>query len=195
MTAASIILASASPRRRELLDQIGIPCTVMPVDIDESLLPGETPEEHVQRLAVEKAAACVDRLGADAESVPVLGADTIVVLEGEVMGKPDDEAHARAMLTRLSGREHCVITAVCVMLGRLQKTALCSSYVLFDDLDVDTVTAYAATGEPLGKAGGYAIQGRASMFIKRLQGSYSGVVGLPLNETATLLRAFGFKTL
>jgi septum formation protein len=189
---ASMILASASPRRRELLDQIGVHYAVVPVDIDESMTADETPVEHVQRLAREKAQACASR---HPLTLPVLGADTIVELNGEVMGKPEDPGHARRMLAKLSGKEHRVHTAVCMLQADHLEAAISSTSVEFDVLGERTIVAYIETGEPIGKAGAYAIQGRAAQFVKTIHGSYSSVVGLPLYETVRLLSAFGIRIL
>jgi septum formation protein len=183
-----IYLASASPRRRELLQQIGIEFTLLKVDVDETPLPGELPEAFVRRLALEKARAGRAQLAAD-DDTPVLGADTAVVIDGTIMGKPRDRAHGMAMLRALSGRAHQVMSAV-ALAGLHEAARVSISHVSFDTLDDVTCEAYWASGEPLDKAGGYAIQGLAGAFVTQLQGSYSGVVGLPLNETAALLREF-----
>ena len=183
-----IYLASASPRRRELLRQIGIEFTLLKVDVDETPLPGEPAEAFVRRLALEKARAGRLQL-AHGDDTPVLGADTAVVIDGTIMGKPRDRAHGLAMLQALSGRTHQVMTAV-ALAGRHELSRVSISDVSFDELDNATCAAYWASGEPLDKAGGYAIQGLGGAFVTRLQGSYSGVVGLPLNETAALLGEF-----
>jgi septum formation protein len=183
-----IYLASASPRRRELLRQIGIEFTLVRVDVDETPLPGEVPEAFVRRLALEKARAGRLQLAAG-DDTPVLGADTAVVIDGTIMGKPRDRAHGMNMLRALSGRTHQVMTAV-ALAGRHEAARVSISDVSFDELDEATCEAYWTSGEPLDKAGSYAIQGLAGAFVTRLQGSYSGVVGLPLNETAALLGEF-----
>ncbi|MCB1874689.1 MAG: septum formation inhibitor Maf [Chromatiales bacterium] len=178
-----IYLASASPRRAELLQQIGVGFLVRPVDIPELPLPGEKPHSFVERLARQKARAC--------GAVPALGSDTAVVLDGEILGKPRDRADGLAMLARLSGREHQVLTAVALVTAESESVRVSTSRVWFRPLADAERVAYWATGEPADKAGGYGIQGQAAMFIERLQGSYSGVMGLPLFETAELLRAAG----
>lgn len=184
-----LILASASPRRRELLAQIGIACTVQPVDLDETAHPGEAPRAYVERLALAKArAGSVRNPGAIA-----LGADTAVVLDGEILGKPRDRDDAFAMLRRLSGREHEVLTAVALANEERAAVRTSTSRVGFADLSDDAIAAYWATGEPADKAGAYGIQGLAAVFIHHVSGSYSGVVGLPLFETAELLREFGVE--
>jgi septum formation protein len=184
-----IILASASPRRAELLRQIGVSFQQLPVDIDEALKPDETPVDHVARLAREKACAGAELALQHEIHLPVLGADTIIELDGEVMGKPVNAEHARTMLQTLSGKTHHVHTAVCLICGEMQIQALSSSRVEFARLCPAEIEHYVASGEPLGKAGAYAIQGAAAQFIKLLHGSYSGVMGLPLYETAELLKS------
>lgn len=185
----SLHLASASPRRRELLLQIGVPHQRVAAPIDESVLPGETPAAYVERLARAKAAAGLAVLGvADA---CVLGADTAVVLDGRILGKPVDRADGLAMLAALSGREHEVLTAVAVCDGSRCAARVVGSRVRFRTVGAAEREAYWATGEPQDKAGGYAIQGLAAIFVERLEGSYSAVVGLPLAETAELLAGFG----
>jgi septum formation protein len=186
-----LVLASASPRRRELLAQIGVRHEVLVVDVDESALPGETPEQLVRRLAREKALAGRNRDGA---TRPVLGADTVVVLEQQVFGKPRDEEDALQMLQALSGRLHRVLTAVALALPGAQGAVLeqCSeTEVQMRPIPVEEIRAYWAGGEPAGKAGGYAIQGQGAAFISNIRGSYSGVMGLPLYETAQLLQSQG----
>jgi nucleoside triphosphate pyrophosphatase len=184
-----LVLASASPRRAELLQQIGVAYHLMPVEIDESLRRGESPTDYVMRLAVEKAEAGVSLATAAGLTLPVLGADTIVELDWKVLGKPHDAEHAAKILKLLSGRSHHVHTAIALICGEHCFTALSSSDVEFADLTATMISDYVKTGEPLDKAGAYAIQGRAAEFIKRLNGSYSGVMGLPLYETASLLKA------
>lgn len=185
-----LYLASASPRRRELLAQIGVSFRVLPSSVDESVLPAEQPEHYVERLARAKAMAGRALLPVDAD-VLVLGADTSVVLDGRILGKPEDRDDARQMLQALSGREHQVLTAI-ALAGREGCAArLVVSRVTFRAITPTEVQAYWATGEPVDKAGGYAVQGLAAIFIKQLQGSYSAVVGLPLCETAELLVGSG----
>jgi septum formation protein len=185
-----IYLASASPRRRELLGQIGMRYELLRVDIPEVRDSAESPEEYVLRVALAKARAGRARLVAG-NTTPVLGADTEVVINGEVLGKPRDRDEAIAMLQRLAGREHLVLSAVAVVSGEEERSRLSVSHVRFRPIGDDEALAYWHTGEPADKAGGYAIQGRAALFIERLEGSYSGVMGLPLFETAQLLESFG----
>jgi septum formation protein len=189
-----IYLASASPRRRELLDQLGVAYELLHVEVDESRLPGESPETYVNRLALAKARAGWDDVAGKRLLQPVLGADTIVVCGNQIYGKPADAAQAEVMLGHLSGREHRVLSAV-ALVGRRVATALSLSTVRFRPLRASEIRAYIATGEPFGKAGGYAIQGQAAMFVERLEGSYSGVMGLPLFETANLLQTAGLRLL
>ena len=182
-----ICLASASPRRRDLLWQIGVPHTATAASVDEDALPGESAQDYVERLAVEKAMTVRSR----GERLPVLAADTAVVLEGAVYGKPVDRADALAMLSRLSGRVHHVLTAVALATQRSVEVRVSATSVRFRDLTLAEREAYWQTGEPRDKAGGYAIQGFGGVFVESLCGSYSGVVGLPLAETAELLRTAG----
>ena len=186
---AVICLASMSPRRHELLAQIGVPHTVAAAHVDESLLPGEPPAQYVARLARLKAATVRQR----GESLPVLAADTTVVVEGSVYGKPADRAEGQAMLAALSGRTHDVLTAVALATERDLTLRVNSSSVRFRDIGRAEIEAYWETGEPRDKAGGYAIQGYGAVFVAALSGSYSGVMGLPLLETAELLRAAGIR--
>ena len=183
-------LASKSPRRRELLARLGVPFGVLDLDIPEQRQPGEPAEDYVRRVAREKAGAGLLRVVGNAGAI-VLGADTEVVLDDEVFGKPTDAADAHRMLRRLSGRTHRVISAVSLVTAGRELQAVSVSQVTFDPLDEAAIAAYVATGEPEGKAGAYAIQGRAEVFVARLDGSHSGVMGLPLRETARLLRGFG----
>ena len=185
----SITLASASPRRQELLRQIGVAHRVRPSHIDESRRPDELPAAYVERLALEKAEAV---WAADAQ-VPVLAADTAVTLDGELFGKPGDLNDCVRILSALSGRTHQVLTAVAVRHSGGCERALSVSAVSLRAVSVDECARYWATGEPSGKAGGYAIQGLAATFITALQGSYSGVMGLPLAETAALLARAGVR--
>lgn len=192
MTAPAIYLASQSPRRRELLTQIGVGYSVLTVDVDESRHPGEPAPEYVRRLALAKAAAGWAGLGAAGlPPLPVLGADTIVVVDADVLGKPADAGAARAMLERLSGRSHQVLTGVALHGGAGAQVSVSSTEVWFRRLDAAEIDRYWASGEPRDKAGAYAIQGLAAVFVERIAGSYSGVVGLPLFETAALLRSGG----
>lgn len=187
-----IYLASASPRRRELLHQLGIAFEVMPSNLLEVPLPAETPAQYVVRVALDKARAVAREVAARGlPARPVLGADTEVVLDGEILGKPADAAHGRAMLQRLAGRTHEVLSGVALITGTGERSALARSRVTFSPLTDEQIAAYWASGEPVDKAGGYAIQGRAAAFITHIEGSYSGIVGLPLHELATLLRELG----
>ncbi len=185
-----IILASASPRRRELLHQIGVQFDQQVAEIDETPRKNEPAEAYVVRLALEKARAIQARLGDD--EVPVLGADTAVVIDEEILGKPRDESHAAAMLRQLAGREHRVLSAI-ALVGQRELCRVSESRVHFRALTDNEIAAYWRTGEPAGKAGGYAVQGIGAIFIEQLQGSYSGVMGLPVFETAQLLQEFGIK--
>lgn len=190
-----IYLASASPRRRELLDQIGIRYRLLSVDVPEVPEPGEAPEMYVLRVALDKAKAGHACLATD-DPAPVLGADTAVVIDGEVLGKPRGRDDALAMLRRLSGQTHQVMSAVALVDGDgIAHSRLSVNAVTFRTLSGEEAEAYWGTGEPVDKAGGYAIQGRAAMFIERLEGSYSAVMGLPLFETAELLSECGIKVL
>jgi septum formation protein len=183
-----LCLASASPRRRELLTQIGVAHLIAHPDVDERVHPGEPPTKYAMRMARTKAQAVHARDG----RLPVLAADTIVVLDEVICGKPADAAGGMAMLQRLSGRTHTVLTAVALAAGEGEPhLRLSTSQVRFRALSRGECEAYWHTGEPRDKAGGYAIQGRAASFIEHLSGSYSGVMGLPLFETAELLRAAG----
>ena len=188
----SIILASASSRRQELLTQIGVRFTVCSQYIDESIRIGELANDYVSRMAQEKAnsalaALCVTK---DSSDTLVLAADTSVVCDATVLGKPLDEADAVDMLRRLSGREHRVLSAVTLSTQDKQRTVLSESRVTFCEISIEEAQQYYRSGEPLGKAGAYAIQGYAAVFVEQLVGSYSGVMGLPLFETAQLLAEF-----
>lgn len=181
-------LASGSPRRRALLEQIGAPIELLPVSVDETARPGEPAADLVCRLATAKARAGV-AVRPDT-SAPVLGADTAVTLAGELFGKPADEAEGVRMLTRLGGRTHEVWTAVALADGSRERVELSRSEVTFRPVTAAEARAYWRTGEPADKAGGYGIQGLGAVFVAGLSGSYSGVMGLPLFETARLLEAF-----
>jgi len=194
-----IYLASQSPRRRDLLKQIGIAFDVLPLravagraDVVETPHTGEPAPDFAQRMAAEKA-ACGWHAVAMRHLLrfPVLGADTVVELDGAILGKPVDRLDAEAMLTRLSGRQHQVYTAVAMQHEERLELRLSSSLVRFAELDASAIARYLETGEYLGKAGAYGIQGRAGAFIEHIDGSYSGIMGLPLYDTAVLLRAFG----
>ena len=184
-----LYLASSSPRRRELLDQIGVRYRIVNIDVPE--IPGadETPEGFARRVAIDKARAGWASLEPSLRK-PVLGADTVVVIDAEILGKPRDRAHALAMLAKLSGRTHEVITAVAIMDGEIH-TELNRSQVSFAEMSKTEQIAYWETGEPRDKAGAYAIQGLAGRYIRQLSGSYSGVMGLPLYETTRLLKEVG----
>ncbi|HIF18284.1 MAG TPA: septum formation inhibitor Maf [Cycloclasticus sp.] len=185
-----IILASASPRRAQLLKQIGVAFDVKAVDIDETPLNDESAEDYVLRLAIEKAQAA--KFFFANSDVLIIGSDTSVVVDGEILGKPADKQHAFAMLQKLSGRTHKVLTSV-AMLGQTTSNFVSTNQVTFEALSSDDLEWYWATGEPKGKAGSYAIQGKAAMFISHLEGSFSGVMGLPLYETTQLLKQHGLK--
>ena len=188
MTKSPVIcLASMSPRRRGLLAQIGVPHTVLAAHVDESLLPEESPGDYVARLARLKATTVRDR----GEALPVLAADTTVVLDGVAYGKPADRADGLAMLARLAGRTHDVLTAVALATQRGVALRVNVSSVRFRNIDGSEIERYWETGEPRDKAGGYAIQGYGAVFVAALGGSYSAVMGLPLLETAELLRDAG----
>jgi len=184
----TICLGSASPRRAELLQQIGVRFEVRVADIDESVQAGEKPEQYVTRMAEEKARRVLELNAAtELAGLPVLAADTTVVLDGQIMGKPSDHEHAIGMLSSLSGRTHEVLTAVSLLHGGRQSTRLNTSRVTFAPLPAADIERYWRTGEPADKAGAYAIQGKAAVFIETLEGSYSGVMGLPLFEVGQLL--------
>lgn len=185
---AALFLASASPRRRELLEQIGAPFSLIAASIDETPHPGEDPAHYVQRLAREKALAGLALAGADA---CVLGADTSVVLQGRILGKPADREEGLAMLAALSGAEHQVLTAVALASRDRCEGRLVSSRVRFRAIAEAEARRYWDSGESADKAGGYGIQGLGAVFVSELHGSYSAVVGLPLCETAQLLDTFG----
>jgi septum formation protein len=185
-----VYLASASPRRRDLLRQIGVPFRLIAGSVDEGLLRDEAPATYVSRLAGAKAHAGW-QCGGEAADAPVLAADTAVVFEGCVLGKPLDRRDAEHMLRRLSGRTHEVLTAVALRSHAGLETRLSRSLVTFRSIDAAEARAYWDTGEPCDKAGGYAIQGHAAVFVADLKGSYSGVMGLPLFETAALLKSAG----
>ena len=186
-----IILASASPRRKELLAQLNIIPIIYPVDLDETPLPGERPLAYVQRIAAEKSAKCAIELGVN---LPILAADTSVVLGDRIMGKPQSKADSLAMLASLSGRTHLVYTAVSLR-GKMHSNAVSVTEVTFRKISEPEIEAYWLTDEPADKAGGYAIQGLGSLFVESIKGSYSGVMGLPLYETGRLLAEQGIDLL
>jgi septum formation protein len=196
-----IYLASRSPRRRELLQQLGVRFEPLlfregkrqDTDTDEAVQPGEQPDDYVRRVTLLKVGAAWQRvlMRRGLQRKPVLAADTTVALGGEILGKPADRADAERILTLLSGTQHRVLTAVAVQLDERVEIVVSDSRVTFAALEPERIAAYAASGEPFDKAGAYAIQGRAGAFVERLEGSYSGVMGLPLYETANLLRLLG----
>jgi septum formation protein len=186
-----IILASASPRRRELLNQIHVRHIIHVVDIDETPFSNESPENYVQRLALEKALACRQKFN---PNLPILAADTTVVLANQIMGKPQNADDAFTMLNQLSGKTHQVFTAI-ALLGKHQNVVMSVTEVTFKTLTQNEIAVYWQSGEPLDKAGSYAIQGKGSLFIERINGSFSGVMGLPLFETAQLLALEGIVLL
>ena len=195
-----IYLASQSPRRRQLLDQLGVryelllPDAAEDVEALESVLKNEAPATYVKRVTVLKLDAAVARMKRrKLEPAPILCSDTTVALGRTIYGKPDDGKDARRMLTELSGATHRVLTAVAVQSGRRRFAALSSSRVSFEAMSAAQIRAYVATGEPMGKAGAYAIQGKVAMHMTAINGSYSGIMGLPLRETAVLLRSAGIK--
>jgi septum formation protein len=184
-----IYLASQSPRRQELLAQLAVSFDVIEVNVHELPGDGELPWDYVNRVAKEKAGAGLLQLAGQPDAI-VLGADTDVVLAGLVLGKPETQQQAFTLLKSLSGKSHEVITAVWLMSAGQEQHCVLSSTVQFADISDDEIHAYIASGEPFGKAGGYAIQGRAAAFIESIQGSYSGIMGLPLFETYQLLKRF-----
>lgn len=191
MPITRLILASASPRRRELLTLLGVRFDCVPAHIDESLFEGESAQDYVQRMALEKAASVA---GPGEPGIAVLAADTTVVVDDDVLGKPRDHDHALAMLARLSGRTHEVLTAVCLSVAGVTRCELVTTAVEFTVLSRAACRAYLATDEPWDKAGAYAIQGLGGAFARSIVGSYSNVVGLPLCETRHLLAANGIAT-
>jgi len=203
MAQKRIYLASRSPRRRELLKQIGVGFELLllregpgrDVDVNETQFPGESPEDYALRIARTKAEVASVRVGQRAllQQYPVLAADTTVVLDGGIIGKPVDAEHAVQILRMLSGREHLVITAVALARKERIESRVSTSSVWFRKLDDAEIRRYVDSGEPLDKAGAYAIQGRAAAFAARIDGSYSGIMGLPLAETTELLRKFGIE--
>ena len=201
MTPTSFIyLASQSPRRRQLLEQLGVRYELLLPDDGEDTetieqgLPGEAPAPYVRRVTGLKLDAALQRLERrQLPPAPVLCSDTTVALGRTIYGKPRDQADARRMLRELSGRTHRVLTAVAVASGRRRLEAISDSHVTFAPMTAAQIAAYVASGEPLGKAGAYAVQGRAAAFIPKISGSYSGIMGLPMHETAQLLRACGLN--
>jgi septum formation protein len=190
MTLPRVILASASPRRRELLNLIGVPHEVRPADIDETHRPGEQPQEYAERLAREKACA-TDAL--DALDAVTIGSDTIVVVDGDILGKPRDRAHAAEMLRRLSGRSHVVMTGVAVRWKGRIASGVEEVGVTFRSLRPDEIERYIDTGEPMDKAGAYGIQGYGATIVERVDGDYFAVMGLPLNRLTRLAADVGLR--
>jgi nucleoside triphosphate pyrophosphatase len=189
MTVPRVVLASQSPRRRDLLNLIGIPHTVRPADIDESVLPGERPLDCVERLARSKAR----RLAANERDAVVIGADTVVVIDDRILNKPESEDEARAMLQRLAGREHVVHTAVCVIYDSAEVAGVETVAVHFRPLSAAEIDAYIATGEPMDKAGAYGIQGYGATIVERVNGDFFAVMGLPLVRLTRLLSGVGLR--
>lgn len=191
MTAAPIrvVLASQSPRRRDLLDLVGITHEVRPADIDEDVRPGEVALPYTERLAREKASV----IAAQAPDAVVIAADTTVVVDGEILGKPVDEADARAMITRLAGRSHTVLTAIAVAFGGRTESAVEEVTVTFRALSAGEVAAYVATGEPMDKAGAYGIQGWGATIVERVEGDYFSVMGLGLRRLVDLFARVGLR--
>ena len=184
-----VILASASPRRRDLLTMIGIAHEVIPADVDETYGPEEVPRAHAERLAREKASV----LAARAPDAVIIAADTIVVVDGDVLGKPRDADEAARMLRRLAGRTHTVFTAVAVARGAQMLSGVEEVGVTFRPLDDATITSYVATGEPMDKAGAYGIQGYGAAIVERIDGDYFAVMGLAIGRMLALLRELGFR--
>ena len=196
VSAIQVYLASQSPRRRELLRQIGVKFRVLAPHVDEAALPREAPDSYVERIARSKAEVAWARITERQRARhPVLAADTAVVLGRRILGKPADDAEARTMLKALSGRTHQVLTAVAIAHEDRLRLATSVTAVTFRRLAPSEIARYVASGEPRDKAGAYGIQGLAATFIARIEGSYSGVMGLPLFETATLLKTFGIQVL
>jgi septum formation protein len=189
MTTPTVILASQSPRRRELLTLVGIAHAVQPAHIDEAYLAGETPRAHCERLAREKVQVVAKRHW----EALVIGSDTIVVVDGDVLGKPRDEAHAAEMLARLSGRSHMVMTAVAVQWRGQEHSAVEEVGVAFHELTAEDIRAYIATGEPMDKAGAYGIQGYGATIVRRVDGDYFAVMGLPLQRLVRLMAELGVR--
>ena len=200
MMTSFVYLASQSPRRRQLLEQLGVPYKLLLPDDSEDaemlevVLKNEAPRAYVKRVTNLKLDAAVARLKRQQlQPAPILCSDTTVALGRIIYGKPNDAKDAKRMLAELSGQSHRVLTAVAVQSGRKRFGALSTSKVTFDEMTHKQINAYAATGEPLGKAGAYAVQGRAALYIIKIDGSYSGIMGLPIRETALLLQAAGIK--
>ena len=181
----TLVLASGSPRRKQLLDMLGIPILVQPANVQEIPLPRETPEAYSRRLARDKARAVPGRM--------VLGADTIVLLDGEILEKPSDDAHALAMLTRLQARSHEVLTSICLVADGVERHASDRTTVTFAPADEATLRAYIATGEPHDKAGSYGIQGYGAALVERIEGDFFSVMGLPVRLVLRLMAEAGVR--
>jgi septum formation protein len=186
-----LYLASKSPRRRELLAQLSLVFECIEGSVDESVLDGETPQDYVLRLATAKAVSGQDNLATVPSHIPILGSDTSVEIDNQILGKPRDEQEAVAMLARLSGNSHMVYTAVAIKHNRDIKSVCCATKVFFAAMTASQINSYVATGEPMDKAGAYGIQGLGGRYIKKIEGSYTSVVGLPLYETSMLLTECG----
>jgi septum formation protein len=194
MSVPQLYLASESPRRSELLAIMGVKYTVMPANIDETPATGELPEDYVRRMALEKARTVRDQPAVSANAL-ILAADTAVVLDNDMLGKPQGRVSALAMLGALSGRTHLVLSGVVMCSADREECVLSRTEVSFRTLPAEEMAAYWATGEPADKAGAYGIQGLGGVFVSRISGSYTGVVGLPVYETAELLGRFGYPVL
>ncbi len=191
MSETNLILASASPRRAELLKQLGWNIEIVPLDIDETVNAGESPQSYCRRMAMEKSSAAVKLIDTE---LPIITADTIVACDGEILGKPETENQALLTLIKLSGKTHQVYSSVTVAYQGKQASTLCENSVQMSSISEAQIKAYIKTGEPMDKAGSYGIQGLAAMWIKRITGSYSAIMGLPLYETTELLIDLGIKT-
>jgi septum formation protein len=190
MNLPKVYLASGSPRRSELLTQMGAKFDILRLEVDETILFNESPSDYVQRVAKAKAQAGWQAREGEAEH-PVIGADTSVIVDHDILGKPNSDEHARSMLQRLSARRHQVLTAVAVVYNSQTIYGLSESWVTFSAMTAAEIDWYISTGEGRDKAGGYAVQGLAAMFIEDIQGSYSGIMGLPVRETRELLMEIG----
>ncbi|QMT31967.1 Maf family protein [Alysiella filiformis] len=188
----NILLASNSPRRREILTQLGYTVSVQAAEIDETPYPNETAHDYVLRMAIEKNQAAQQQF--PPQNLPLMSADTTVALHNLILGKPESPQHAHQMLRQLSGSTHQVLTAVCVSLAGQMRHVVQENHVVFRDLSDDEITRYIATGEPLDKAGAYGIQGVGGVFVAHLSGSFTGVMGLPVCETMALLQQLGWQT-
>lgn len=190
-----VVLASQSPRRVELLKQMGLDCEILPTDVDESVLPNEAPEAYVMRLAKQKALAAnimLKEKSSELQTLPIIAADTTVVLNSQILGKPENDAEAERMLTNLAGTSHTVLTAVAMAAKGQIEVLLSNTQVTMMPLTKPQILSYLVQGEHRGKAGSYGIQGLAATWIQEVRGSYSGVMGLPIYETACLLRKHGY---